>query len=71
MVPYKARSFKEVSMRPLILIYTVPINAFVFVLEGVDSDEVSEPSQALLGAIAGASSAKLTGPASVRWEDII
>jgi len=40
-VQYKARSSKEVSIRPLISSYTVLIKAFVFVLK-----EVSEPSQA-------------------------
>ena len=34
MVLYKAWSSKEVLMRPLMSIYTVPINAFVFILEG-------------------------------------
>ena len=38
---------------------------------GVDSNKVSEPSQASLGAIAGAFSGGLTGLALVRLEDII
>jgi len=34
MVLYKARSSKKVLIRPLISLYTVPIKAFVFILEG-------------------------------------
>ena len=54
-------------MRPLISFYAVLIKDFVFVPRGgVNSHEVSEPSQASLGAVVGAFSAKSIGLALVR-----
>jgi hypothetical protein len=38
---------------------------------GVNSNKILEPLQALLGVITGIFSDGLTGPASVRLEDII